>query len=147
PVPVDEVSMPPSAPEPIDHEVRAEPESLTAAREPEPPLPPAQFLKAPANAQQEQLRRTIGEVNVERAAESLIAGGATRAVFVSPEGDEGAAASVLVAREIADAGLRVVLLDLTASGAASRPMLESDVYTGITNLLVSEAQFADVIHT
>ena len=70
-----------------------------------------------------------------------------RAVFVSPEGDDGAAASVLVAREIADAGLRVVLLDLTASGAASGPMLESRRYPGITNLLVSEAQFADVIHT
>jgi Mrp family chromosome partitioning ATPase len=35
---------------------------------------------------------------------------------------------------------------LTASGAASRPMLESGVYQGITNLLASEAQFTDVIH-
>ena len=35
----------------------------------------------------EPLRRTIGEVDVERAAESLIAGGVMRAVFVSPEGD------------------------------------------------------------
>jgi Mrp family chromosome partitioning ATPase len=92
------------------------------------------------------VRRTIGEVDVAMAAERLIAGGAMRAIFVSPEGDEGAAASVLVARDVADAGLRVVLLDLTASGAASRPMLEGTVYTGITNLLVSEAQFGDVIH-
>jgi exopolysaccharide transport family protein len=91
-------------------------------------------------------RRPIGEVDVERAAETLIAGGTTRAIFVSPEGDEGAAASVLVAREIADAGLRVLLLDLTGTGAASRPMLESAAYPGITNLLVSEAAFADVIH-
>ena len=53
---------------------------------------------------------------------------------------------MLVAREVADAGLRVLLLDLTASGAASRPMLESAAYAGITNLLASEAQFADVIH-
>jgi len=65
---------------------------------------------------------------------------------VSPEGDEGAASAVMVAREVADAGLRVLLLDLTASGAASRPMLESTSYAGITNLLASEAQFADVIH-
>ena len=63
----------------------------------------------------------IGEVGIESAAEMLIAGGATRAIFVSPEGDEGAAAAVMVAREVADAGLRVLLLDLTASGAASRP--------------------------
>jgi len=88
----------------------------------------------------------LGEMSVERAAEKLIAGGATRAIFVSPEGDEAAAAAVLVAREVADAGLRVLLLDLTASGAASRPMLESGVYPGITNLLASEAQFTDVIH-
>jgi uncharacterized protein involved in exopolysaccharide biosynthesis/Mrp family chromosome partitioning ATPase len=88
----------------------------------------------------------LGEVSVECAAEKLIAGGATRAIFVSPEGDEAAAAAVLVAREVADAGLRVLLLDLTSSGAASRPMLESGVYPGITNLLASEAQFTDVIH-
>jgi len=88
----------------------------------------------------------IGEISVETAAERLIAGGAARAIFVSPEGDEAAATAVLVAREVADAGLRVLLLDLTASGAASRPMLESAAYPGITNLLASEAQFADVIH-
>ena len=88
----------------------------------------------------------IGEVSVETAAERLIAGGVSRAIFVSPEGDEAAATAVLVAREVSDAGLRVLLLDLTASGAASRPMLESAAYPGITNLLASEAQFADVIH-
>jgi Mrp family chromosome partitioning ATPase len=87
----------------------------------------------------------LGSVSVERAAEKLIAGGASRAIFVSPEGDEAAAASVLVAREVADAGLRVLLLDLTSSGAASMPMLESGSYPGITNLLASEAQFCDVI--
>lgn len=88
----------------------------------------------------------IGEVGIESAAEMLIAGGATRAIFVSPEGDEGAAAAVMVAREVADAGLRVLLLDLTASGAASRPTLDGVSYPGITNLLASEAQFTDAIH-
>jgi Mrp family chromosome partitioning ATPase len=88
----------------------------------------------------------LGEIDVADAAEKLIAGGATRALFVSPEGDEAAATAVLVAREVADAGLRVLLLDLTASGAASRPMLDSSRLPGITNLLASEAQFTDVIH-
>jgi Mrp family chromosome partitioning ATPase len=88
----------------------------------------------------------LGEVSIERAAEKLIAGGASRAIFVSPEGDEAAASAVLVAREVADSGLRVLLLDLTSTGAASRPMLESTAYPGITNLLASEAQFTDVIH-
>lgn len=91
-------------------------------------------------------RPHIGEISVEAAAERLIAGGAARAIFVSPEGDEAAATAVMVAREVADSGLRVLLLDLTSSGAASRPMLESSAYAGITNLLASEAQFTDVIH-
>ncbi len=89
---------------------------------------------------------SLGEVTVETAAEKLISGGAARAIFISPEGDEAAAAAVMVAREVADSGLRVLLLDLTANGAASRPMLESSAYAEITNLLASEAQFSDVIH-
>lgn len=153
--PVEEVPMPAAAQ--VDPVEPQRTDVATAERPPMPlapmtpdALPPEQAertkqpeVEPPTQAQ----RRGIGEVDIERAAESLIAGGATRAIFVSPEGDEGAAASVLVAREISDAGLRAILLDLTASGAASRPMLESAVYTGITNLLVSEAQFADVIHT
>jgi len=91
-------------------------------------------------------KRMLGEIGIERVAEKLIAGGAMRAIFVSPEGDEAAATSVMVAREVADAGLRVLLLDLTASGAASRPMLDSERYPGITNLLSAQAQFTDVIH-
>lgn len=89
---------------------------------------------------------SLGEVQVDAAAEALISKGVARAIFVSPEGDEAAATAVLVAREVADAGLRVLLIDLTNSGAASRPMLESSSDLGITNLLAAEAQFADVIH-
>lgn len=86
-----------------------------------------------------------GEIDIDKAAEKLVTGGAARAIFVSPEGDEAAASSVLVARAVADAGLRVLLLDLTASGAASGPMLDTGLFPGITNLLASEAQFSDVI--
>jgi Mrp family chromosome partitioning ATPase len=95
---------------------------------------------------EEPVRPGIGEIDIEKAAEKLIATGAARAIFVSPEGDEAAASSVLVARAVADAGLRVLLLDLTASGAASTPLLDSGLFPGITNLLASEAQFSDVIH-
>ena len=89
----------------------------------------------------------LGELDIEGAAEALISKGVSRAIFVSPEGDDAAATAVLVAREVADAGLRVILLDLTVSGAATTPMLESGSYPGITNLLSSEAQFAEVIHS
>jgi Mrp family chromosome partitioning ATPase len=85
------------------------------------------------------------ELSIHAAADRLISSGAVRAVFVSPEGDEAAAASVMVAREVADAGLRVVFLDLTSTSAASASMLESARYPGITNLLASEAQFSEII--
>jgi exopolysaccharide transport family protein len=90
--------------------------------------------------------RKFGRWTIGEAAKKLIAGGVSRAIFISPEGDEAAAAAVLVAREVADAGLRTLLLDLTVTGAATRPMLEITTQPGITNLLVAEAQFADVIH-
>jgi len=99
-----------------------------------------------AEASRPYRSRSLGEIDIEMAAEALISKGIARAIFVSPEGDEAAATAVLVAREVADAGLRVLLIDLTASGAASRPMLESAAYAGITNLLAARAQFADVIH-
>ncbi|TJW62656.1 MAG: chain-length determining protein [Mesorhizobium sp.] len=100
----------------------------------------------PRGSAPEPRQSRLGEIDVDKAAEKLIASGAARAIFVSPEGDEAAASAVLVAREVSDAGLRVLLLDLTASGAASRPMLDSSLFPGITNLLASEAQFSDVIH-
>lgn len=89
--------------------------------------------------------RPADELSIDAAADRLVASGAVRAIFVSPEGDEAAATSVMVARAVCDAGLRVLFLDLTVSGAASSSMLESSRYPGITNLLASEAQFADVI--
>ena len=117
---------------------------LRRAAEPKPQCEPVAAASAPSRAEPggSDARRD----RHREAAEKLIAGGAARAIFVSPEGDEAAASAVLVAREVADAGLRVLLLDLTASGAASRPMLDSGLYPGITNLLASEAQFSDVIH-
>ncbi|MER9329223.1 Wzz/FepE/Etk N-terminal domain-containing protein [Mesorhizobium sp. M0488] len=122
------VAGPPAEPESIDEPApvaEPEPEPVAVARPP---------------------RSVLGEIDVENAAEKLIASGASRAIFVSPEGDEAAASAILVAREVSDAGLRVLLLDLTASGAASRPMLDSGLFPGITNLLASQAQFSDVIH-
>ncbi|WP_173931415.1 Wzz/FepE/Etk N-terminal domain-containing protein [Chelativorans sp. Marseille-P2723] len=110
------------------------------------PVPKVAAVPEPAPAELHSELRPREEVGVQAAAEMLISTGVVRAIFISPEGDEAAATAVLVAREVADTGLRVLLLDLTASGAASLPMLESKSYPGITNLLAAEAQFADVIH-
>ncbi|WFP74394.1 exopolysaccharide transport family protein [Mesorhizobium sp. WSM4906] len=146
--PIEQVAMPAARPEPVipeaedeagedsaaDDRVRRAAAIEEPAAEPAPPEAPRSW------------RSRLGEIDVDKAAEKLIASGAARAIFVSPEGDEAAATAVLVAREVSDAGLRVLLLDLTASGAASRPMLDSGLFPGITNLLASEAQFSDVIH-
>lgn len=91
-------------------------------------------------------RYTPDEITVAGIADQLIEGDAGRAVFISPEGDEATAVSVMVAREIADAGLKVLFLDLTWSGAPSTAMLEDSRRPGITNLLAARAQFVDIIH-
>lgn len=122
-------------PEPEDEEIKPEPKGLAGF---------APFTATRKAAPVPQNR--FGEVDVDEAASELIAKGAARAIFVSVDIDDGAAAAVLVAREVADAGLRVLLLDLTASGAASRATVESRFLRGVTDLLVGEAQFADAIH-
>lgn len=168
---IDEVAMPVIRPEPVADPVleRAAdpatpqegilpPRPLEPATVAETPIAPARLVDQDEYAAHDEMAEdetvaapepvpsALGEIDIDRAAEKLIASGAARAIFVSPEGDEAAASAVLVAREVSDAGLRVLLLDLTASGAASRPMLDSGLFPGITNLLASEAQFSDVIH-
>jgi Mrp family chromosome partitioning ATPase/capsular polysaccharide biosynthesis protein len=146
--PVEQVAMPPVRDEIAEDEPFAEmrgasePAKLELVMTAKPEAPRVMERSAPLA----RPVRKLGEIGIERAAERLISGGATCAIFISPEGDEAAAAAVLVAREIADVGLRVLLLDLTTSGAASRPMLDGGHYPGITNLLAAQAQFTDVIH-
>jgi exopolysaccharide transport family protein len=123
--------------EPPASEEEDEAEQVTASEE-----QPVEPVRKPAPMP----KNVFGEVDVDQAASELIATGAARAIFVSTDVDDGAAAAVLVAREIADAGLRVLLLDLTASGAASRATLESRFQRGVTDLLLGESQFAEVIH-
>ncbi|CAH2399086.1 GumC family protein [Mesorhizobium ventifaucium] len=159
---IEQVAMPvahePFDQEPPDHEPPnqepadiEDPRDRTAQAQAEPQAAAAAPATAPATGPATgddvgPARRSLGEVEIDKAVEKLITTGAARAIFVSPEGDEAAASAVLVAREVSDAGLRVLLLDLTASGAASRPTLDSRLFPGITDLLASEAQFSDVIH-
>ncbi|WP_137113820.1 Wzz/FepE/Etk N-terminal domain-containing protein [Mesorhizobium sp. GR13] len=122
---------------------------LEPAREPElieAIAPPSEPLAVPMRPVAVEMQTNERETGVAGAARKLVELGSGRALFVSPEGDEAAASSVLVAREIADAGVRVLLIDLTSSGVAGRPMLDSSALPGITNLLAATAQFTDVIH-
>ncbi|WP_439272647.1 Wzz/FepE/Etk N-terminal domain-containing protein [Pseudochrobactrum sp. HB0163] len=69
-----------------------------------------------------------------------------RIVLISPEGDSGSVGSVHLLRELADRSLRVLLVDLTGTGAVSTAMLDGRKPAGITDLLLSVKQFTDVIH-
>ncbi|MEK1890115.1 MAG: Wzz/FepE/Etk N-terminal domain-containing protein [Phyllobacterium sp.] len=84
--------------------------------------------------------------DVANLADRLMASGAARAVVVSPEGDEASALTILLVRELADRGVRVILVDMTGSGEIGHSMLDDKNIPGITNLLVSDKHFSDVIH-
>ena len=86
------------------------------------------------------------EFTISDCVDWLIEGDADRAIFLSPQGDEVTGTSVTIARKMSDAGLRVVYVDLTWSGAPSAAMLENDSLSGITNLLATQSRFGDVIH-
>jgi exopolysaccharide transport family protein len=68
------------------------------------------------------------------------------AVAVSPDGDEGSTASVMLARAVAETERTVILVDLTGSACPTRLMAEHDRLPGITDLLCGETAFGEAIH-
>ncbi|WP_064706894.1 GumC family protein [Rhizobium bangladeshense] len=68
------------------------------------------------------------------------------AIAISPTGDNGSAATVSLTRMLADAGRRVVLIDMTGSGYPTELMAEDQSALGVTDLLCGEAAFGDTIH-
>ncbi|WP_117194097.1 GumC family protein [Rhizobium terrae] len=68
------------------------------------------------------------------------------AIGISPGGDEGSTATVMLAREIASRGRTVVLVDMTGSACPTRLMAENPKLPGITDLLCGETAFGDAIH-
>ena len=68
------------------------------------------------------------------------------AVSISPTGDNGSAATVALARLLAEDGRRVILIDMTGSGYPSELMAESPEALGVTDLLCGEAAFGETIH-
>jgi Mrp family chromosome partitioning ATPase len=102
--------------------------------------------EAPVETPVETSAIPTGHSGIANVATRLMASGAARAVVVSPEGDEASALTILLVRELADRGVRVILVDMTGSGEIGRSMLDDKNLPGITNLLVSEKHFSDVIH-
>lgn len=86
------------------------------------------------------------EYSIESVARYLMESEARIVFSISPTGDEGSTATVMLARDIASAGLKVVVIDMTGSACPSKLMASSSTLAGITELLCGEAAFADVIH-
>ncbi|MEP7455125.1 exopolysaccharide transport family protein [Phyllobacterium sp. SB3] len=128
--------MPDVAEEPVQAVVET-----PVVQEPEPETMPSAAV-LPQAAQPIEADHT----GIDNVADRLMASGAARAVVVSPEGDEASALTILLVRELADRGVRVILVDMTGSPEIGRSMLDDGNLPGITNLLVSEKHFSDVIH-
>ncbi len=103
------------------------------------------FTPAPIQSDSERPLET-DHAGIANIADRLMASGAARAVVISPEGDEASALTILLVRELADRGVRVILVDMTGSPEIGRSMLDDGNLPGITDLLVSEKHFSDVIH-
>lgn len=68
------------------------------------------------------------------------------AIVVSLAGDNGSAVTVELARRVADAARRTILVDMTGSALPTRLMMDDPLLPGITNLLSGDAAFVDTIH-
>ncbi len=82
---------------------------------------------------------------IETVATHLLRYGASVAIAVSPDGDAGSAATVMLAREVADRGRSVIIIDMTGGACPSQMMIE-DSLPGITDLLCGQAAFGEAIH-
>ncbi|PDV86964.1 chain-length determining protein [Rhizobium sp. H4] len=87
------------------------------------------------------------EFSVASVADYLTGSRAPLAIAISPTGDDGSAATVLLTRILADAGRRVILIDMTGSGYPTELMAEDQAAPGVTDLLCGEAAFGDTIHS
>lgn len=86
------------------------------------------------------------DFSIEAVADHLRESGVRIAISVSPGGDEGSTATVMLARLIAEENRKVVLIDLTGSACPTRLMARSAQLPGITNLLAGEVAFTETIH-
>ncbi len=88
-----------------------------------------------------------GFASAEIAARSIMVLGRARIAVLSPEGDEGARGTIVLARFLAQHGSSVVLVDMTGSGSTTQSMLGRNDLAGLKDLLAEQATFSQVIHT
>ena len=83
--------------------------------------------------------------SIETIATYLLRYDVSVALVVSPDGDTGSTATVMLAREATDRGRSVILVDMTGSACPTRLMVDKTL-PGITDLLCGEAAFGEAIH-
>ena len=121
----------------------AEFERIEAAAREQAPEPSADLPRdAPAAAVPDAEEDAFGIDNV---ASYLGRHAVSVALAVSPEGDQGSTATVMLSREVADQGRTAVLIDMTGSALPSRLMGAVDL-PGVTDLLCGQAAFGEAIH-
>ncbi len=95
---------------------------------------------------EEELVAPQAALSLEAVRDYLLRREAPFAVAVSPTGDEGSTATVLLAREISEAGRSVVVIDMTGTACPTRLMAESASLPGVTDLLCGTTPFGETIH-
>ncbi|EDQ33979.1 Uncharacterized protein involved in exopolysaccharide biosynthesis [Hoeflea phototrophica DFL-43] len=101
---------------------------------------------AEASAELPLIANDADDFSVEAVAEQLIGEHVSVAVCVAPEGDEGSAAAVMLARTVAGEGLQALLVDLTGSACPTELMAESIRLPGLTDLMCGEINISSSIH-
>ncbi|WP_312943701.1 GumC family protein [Agrobacterium sp.] len=99
------------------------------------------------DAAEEAEQSGLETFSIEMVAEYLaMKGVGPVATVVSPAGDAGSTATVMLGRAVSESGRTVVLVDMTASACPTRLMAPSSNLPGITDLLAGEVNFAETIH-
>ncbi|OCW56761.1 GumC family protein [Hoeflea olei] len=114
--------------------------------EPAKPAAPAETVAERPTLAAPVIANDADDFSVEAVADQLISARTPVAVCVSPEGDEGSAAAVMLARTVAGEGLQTLLIDLSGSGCPSELMAESMRLPGLTDLMCGHISIAESIH-
>ncbi|NVD38436.1 AAA family ATPase [Ensifer sp. HO-A22] len=109
-------------------------------------LPPLVAAEAGDAVSAPDVETAEPDFSIEAVADHLRENEVRIAISVSPGGDEGSTATVMLARLIAEEDRKVVLIDLTGSACPTRLMARSAQLPGITNLLAGEVPFTETIH-
>lgn len=109
-------------------------------------LTPEPQADVPASVEPVQAVEPDDEFSIAAVARYLTRNGISKAVAISPSGDDGSAATVMLARAIAKAGRTVILIDMTGSGCPTDLMAEAKDLPGVTDLVCGDVAFGEAIH-